>query len=168
METQATSIFIVDDNKLTVLSLKKHLEKMFGSGVHISSFYEGESCLEKIDEHTDIVILDYFLDGENKKAKNGVEILKSIKQINPKTEVIMLSSNEETSVAIESFRSGAADYIVKGDNAANRLSSLVNRIITQPLRMMVKEYGVTKFLTLFFLIFLSMGAVVLCLIKVLS
>jgi two-component system OmpR family response regulator len=167
METQRTNIFIVDDNKLMVLSLKHYLEKKFGAGVNVSIFYEGESCLEKINKQTDIVILDYFLDGENKNAKNGLEILKSIKEINPQTEVILFSSNEGIAIAIEAFRAGATDYVVKGDKAWDKITSLVNKIITEPLRMMVREYGVAKFLTVFLFVFLSMGAAVYCTMKLL-
>ena len=131
MEARRTNIFIVDDNKLMVMALKQYLQKRFGESVNISTFFDGESCLQKVDEHTHIVILDYYLDGENKTAKNGIEVLKSIKEINPKTEVIMLSSNEDISVAIESFRTGATDYVVKGDKAWEKLIALVSKTITE-------------------------------------
>ncbi len=161
METQKLNIFIVDDNKLMDMSLKQYLEKRFGSNINVSVFYDGESCLEKVDKSTNIVILDYFLDSVNKYAKNGLEILRSIKKINPKTEVIMLSSNENIGVAIESFREGASDYIVKDNNAFPKLLSL----ILEPIRMMVKEFGVPKFLVIFLLVFLTMGALVFWIMK---
>src|SRR4051812_4884795 len=112
-QTQKLNIFIVDDNKLMDILLKQYLERKFGPNINISVFYDGESCLAKVDKNTNIVILDYFLDSINKYAKNGLEILRSIKKINPKTEVIMLSSNEDKSLANESFREGATEYIVK-------------------------------------------------------
>lgn len=157
METQKLNIFIVDDNKLMDMSLKQYLENRFGSTVNVSVFYDGESCLEKLDKSTNVVILDYFLDGVNKYAKNGLEILRSIKKINPKTEVIMLSSNENIGVAIESFREGASDYIVKDNNAFSKLLAL----IIEPIKKMVEEFGVPKFLIIFLLVFVGMGAVVL-------
>ncbi len=168
METQGTNIFIVDDNKLIGLSLKHYLEKRFGRTVNVSVFYEGESCLRKINEKTDIVILDYFLDGIKKNAKNGVEILKSIKKINSRTEVIMFTSNEKMGTAIEALRAGATDYVIKGDRAINKLLSVVNKIITEPIRLMVREYGVVKFLIIFFLVFATMAVVVTWVIRLLS
>ena len=168
MTTAKLNIFIVDDNKLLVISLKKYLENRFGSGINISTFYDGESCLASINENTHIVILDYFLDSENRNAKNGVEILKEIKKRNPKIEVIMLSRNEDVAVAIESFRSGAADYVVKGDNSLDKIISLINRTITEPIRNMVREFGVPKFLFFFFLVFIGMAAFVFWILKVLS
>ena len=72
METQRLNIFIVDDNKLMDISLKQYLKKRFGNSITISIFYDGESCLEKIDNNTNVVILDYFLDSENENAKKDI------------------------------------------------------------------------------------------------
>lgn len=150
----------MDDNKLLVISLKKYLENKFGSDVNISTFYDGESCLESINESTHIVILDYFLDGENRNAKNGIEILKEIKKHNAQTKVIMLSRNEDVAVAVESYREGASEFVIKGDNSLDKLISLINRTITEPIRIMVREFGVPKFLTLFLFVFIGMATVI--------
>jgi DNA-binding NtrC family response regulator len=160
MKNPKTNIFIVDDNKLLVISLKKYLENRFGSDVNISTFYDGESCLENINENTHIVILDYFLNNDNSNAKDGIEILKEIKKHNAKTNVIMLSRNEDVAVAVESFREGASEFVIKGDNSLNKLISLINRTITEPVRIMVREFGVSKFLTLFLFVFIGMATVI--------
>ncbi|MCE3278520.1 MAG: hypothetical protein K0S44_711 [Bacteroidetes bacterium] len=155
METQGLNLFIVDDNKLMVTDLKHYLQNKFGQSVRVSTFNDGKSCLEKVDKETNIVILDYFMEGEN-----GLEVLKSIKSINPKTEVIMLSSNEDIGLAIESFRNGAKDYIVKGSGSWSKLSKLLTMIITEPIRLMVREFGVSKFMATFLLTFTTMGIIV--------
>lgn len=155
MKTQGINLFIVDDNKLMVADLKNYLNDKFGASVKISSFYDGESCLEKVNKETDVVILDYCLEG-----KNGIEILKSIKEINSKTEVIMLSGNENMALAIESFRMGATDYVVKGRGSWKRITGLLYNIITEPIRILVREFGVSKFMAIFLLTFVTMGVVV--------
>ena len=165
MATPGLNIFIVDDNKLTVVALKQYLENRLGANVNISAYYDGESCLDKVDKNTHIVILDYFLDGENKNAKNGLEILKAVKKINPKTKVIMFSSNEDIVVAIESFRHGATDYVIKDDKAWDKLISLIHRHITEPVRIMVREFGVPKFLVLFLFVFIGMATIIYCVLK---
>lgn len=165
MLPQKTNIFIVDNNKLLALSLKKYLINRFDGSINISTFYNGENCLENLDENTNIVIIDYFLDAKEKNAANGIGILKIIKERNPKTEVIMLSRNEDIAVAIEAFRSGATDYVLKGVNAYDRLIALVNTAITEPIRIMVREFGVPKFLMLFLLVFIGMATVVLWVLK---
>jgi DNA-binding NtrC family response regulator len=155
METQGTNLFIVDDNRLMVTTLEIYLKTRFGVSLKISTFTDGESCLEKVDKETHIVILDYFL-----KGKNGLEVLKSIKAINPKTEVIMLSNNEDIGTAIDTFRAGANDYVVKGNDAWKKISRRVYKIITEPIRIMVREFGVSKFTAIFLLTFITMGVVV--------
>ena len=165
MTNPKLNIFIVDDNKLLVISLKKYLEDRFASSINISTFYDGESCLENINKNTNIVILDYFLDGGNRNAKNGVEILKEIKNNNAQTEVVMLSRNEDVAVAIESYCAGASEYLIKGDNSMDKIISMVNKIITEPIRMMVREFGVPKFLTLFLFVFIGMATFIFWVMK---
>lgn len=157
METHTTNIFIVDDNNLVLTSLKQSLEDKFQSSIQVSTFIDGESCLEKVNQVTHIVILDYFLDGEN-----GLEILKKIKEKNPETEVIMFSSNEDVLLAIETFREGAKDYVIKGEGSLQRLSKIIQHIILAPVRLLVKEFGVSKYMAIFLLTFISMGLVVAC------
>lgn len=155
MKTQGLNLFIVDDNSLVLSALRNYLDNRFGKDLNITTFLSGENALKKIDKDTDIVILDYHL-----KNENGNEVLKSIKRINSKTEVIMLTSNEEVGVAIESFRIGASDYVIKGKSALKSISLLVNDIITYPIRIMVREFGISKFLAIFLLTFISVGIVV--------
>lgn len=155
MDRQGLNLFIVDDDELLTTDLKYYLQNRFGVSLRISTFIDGESCLAKIDKFTHIVILDHFLNG-----KNGLEVLKLIKEINPKTEVIMLSGNENMALAIETFRAGATDYVVKGQGALKKISKVVNYIITEPIRLIVREFGVSKYVAIFLLTFVLMGIVV--------
>ncbi len=150
------NLFIVDDNKLLVADLRNYLQNRFGVSLNITTFNDGESCLKKVDKETQIVILDYFMEG-----KNGLDTLKCIKEINPETEVIMLSYNEDVALAIESFRSGAKDYVIKGQGAWRKITKLVNLIITEPIMLIVREFGVSKFMAIFLLTFVTLGTVVL-------
>lgn len=155
MKNHVINLYIVDDDVLSSTLLKHHLNDKFGTAINISTFINGKSALEKVDKYTSIVILDYNLEGEN-----GNEVLKSIKKINSKTEVIMLTSNEDVTIAIESFRKGASDYVIKGDKASKKITHLVYDILAYPIRFIVREFGVSKFLAIFLLTFVIMGVVV--------
>ncbi len=163
MEMQGTNLFIVDDNKLLVATLSQYLQNRFGPSMHITTFNSGESCLEKIDEKTDIVILDYQMEG-----KNGLEVLKSIKAVNSKTEVIMLSSNEDMALSIESFKSGAKDYVIKGTGSWKKVGKLVNHVVTAPIRLMVKEFSISKQLAILLTAFIVIGIVVFCALQMMK
>jgi two-component system OmpR family response regulator len=160
MEAQGLNLYIVDDNISMVTALKQYLQNRFGNGVKISTFYSGDSCLKRINKDTDIVVLDYYMDG-----KNGLETLKSIKEINPETEVIMLSSNEDIGMAIESYKEGASEYIVKGPTAWKRLSDVINNVVTAPIRFLEREFGVSKFTAIFLMTFITIGIVVVTVLK---
>ena len=157
------NLFIVDDNKLVVSDLKNYLIQRFGLNLNISTFYDGESCLKNVDKDTNIVILDYDLNG-----KNGLEVLKEIKTKNPKTEVIMFSSNEDIATAIQSFRGGAKDYVVKGQGSWKKITKLVYTIITEPIRIIVREFKVSKYMAVFLLTFVIMGLIVLFTLRAMS
>src|ERR1043165_363362 len=149
MEAQGLNLYIVDDNISMVTALKQYLHNRFGDGLKISTFYNRDSCLKKVNKDTDIVVLDYYMEG-----RNGMDTLKSIKEINPNTEVIMLSSNEDIGMAIQSYREGASEYIVKGPTAWQRLADAINHVFTAPIRMLVREFGVSKFTAIFLMTFI--------------
>jgi DNA-binding NtrC family response regulator len=156
MENNVTNIFIIDNDNSSSNLLKQHLNEKFGATINISTFSSGQSALEKLDKYTSIVILDYDLKGEN-----GNDVLKSIKKNNPKTEVIMLSSNDDITIAIESFRKGAIDYVIKGEKAEKKITHIVYDIIAYPIRYIVREFGVSKFLAILILTFVIMGVIVI-------
>lgn len=155
MKTTPLNLFIVDDDKFMVAALKLFLQNRFQKDINVFTFYDGESCLDCVNKETDIVILDYNMTG-----KNGLDVLKSIKNINPKTEVIMLSGNEDMATAISLFRAGASDYVLKGEGSWKKLSKLVYQIVTAPIRIVVKEFGVSKFMAIFMFTFVLMGLLV--------
>jgi signal transduction histidine kinase len=69
----------------------------------------GEVGVEKIrQEPFDLVVTDMMMPGIS-----GVEVLKQIKQIQPKTEVIMATGFATLETAVESMKLGAYDYISK-------------------------------------------------------
>jgi two-component system OmpR family response regulator len=155
MKTQGMNLFIVDDNKLVVADLRNYLQDKFGVGLRISTFNDGESCLRKVNGETQVVILDYYMRG-----KNGLETLKSIKKINPNTHVIMLSQNADVALAIETLREGAKDFVIKGQDSWKRITKLVNHMITEPIRLIIREFGVSKYVAIFFFTFAILATTV--------
>ena len=139
MKKLKTIIYIVDDDQLMAISLKQFLEIRFGDSVRIEIFNDGESCLKEMHNRVDVVILDYFM-----KNENGLDILKSIKAINPKIEVIMLTSNEDMVIAIESLRAGAKEYIAKGSNSESKVMQMINYIIMSRLKFQISKFSKLK------------------------
>ena len=155
METNRINLFIVDENVIMVNNLKHYLQSKFGPEFSITNFNDGESCLREINSDTHIVIMDY-----SPKRSGGLDILKKIKVLNPKTEVIMLSVDEDIAMAIKLVRNGATGYIVKGKGSLKKIKDKIYHILTGPIRILVRELGVSKFMAAFLTTFIVMGIVV--------
>jgi DNA-binding NarL/FixJ family response regulator len=153
MEDQ--KLYILEDNIISATALKRFLNLKFGENLEITTFIDGASLLAEVDANTAIVIIDYDLKGEQSD-----KLLIAIKNINPKTEVIILSNNEDIGLAIETFRSGANSIVMKGQHTNRILASRIYKIITYPAELLVSTLGINKMLALFILCVVYIGIVV--------
>ncbi len=156
MKTESLNLFIVDDNLSATERLKEYLLKRFGEGIKILTFQDRKSCLEKVDDYTNIVVLNHQLIGEN-----SAEMVKSIKGVNPDTEVIVQSEEEDIGTAIDSYRAGAKGLVIKGKGSERRVAKLIVRIFTAPIRIIERELGLSERIAVFIMSFLTIGAIVL-------
>ncbi|HSY60980.1 MAG TPA: response regulator, partial [Cytophaga sp.] len=92
-----------------------------------------------------VIFLDYNLNSTNNKAKDGLSILKEIKRLQPKIEVVMFSGQEKIEVAVNSVTHGAFDYIVKSESAFLRSENVVKNILKR--HTLLKENKFYKKLT---------------------
>ncbi len=124
MSNSRKKIFIVDDEPLLTEMLEDYLQSR-DSALDIRSFSTGEKCLNSLDENPDVVVLDYYLNSKEKEAANGIDILKSLKQINKALPVVMLSSQKSFSTAAKTIGYGAIHYVVKGQDAFDEIYKLI-------------------------------------------
>lgn len=119
-------IFLVDDEPIQNEMLKDYLNERFV--YEIKTFDNGEEMLQNMHMNPEIVVLDYHLSAHRADAKNGVEILKALKDKHPEVQVIMLSGQDKIDVAIDSMKYGAYDYVVKGETAFSRTENILNNV----------------------------------------
>jgi DNA-binding NtrC family response regulator len=104
-ESQAKRILIVDDEPLITEVLSEH----FKGDYEVETALNGTDALTAIvRQRPDIVLLDI-----NMPRMNGVEVLRDIKQIDETIAVIMVTANEQISLAAEALKSGAFGYVPK-------------------------------------------------------
>jgi len=115
-------VFIVDDEP-SILTLLNHWVKNQWN-YKVKTFERGYDMLENLSDNPDLVLLDIML-----PDINGTEVLKQIKQTNPKLPVIMLSAQGSIDVALESIKIGAYDYFPKPIDK-NRLEPAIKNAIT--------------------------------------
>ena len=74
----------------------------------------------------DIVILDYNLNSVQKDAANGMKIMEAIKKLNRDIPVILFSSQDAYSVALQSISKGATQYVIKDEEAFDKIVAICN------------------------------------------
>jgi DNA-binding NtrC family response regulator len=128
-------LFLVDDDAVYLKLLE--IELLNNADFTIETFATGELCMENLSHNPDVIILDYHLDGIDKNAMNGIEILDRIKAFNPDIPVVMLSSQDKIEVAVNCMHHRAFDYVVKSETAFLRLQKIITTIFSY--RKMQKE-----------------------------
>lgn len=123
----AKNIFIVDDDNFFGQMLKEHLNKK--GGRNVSVFLTGEDCLNNLDEGPNLVILDYNLDSVVKYAANGLKILQLIREKNQLLPVIMLSNQDQYSIALQTIQHGALQYVIKDEDAFENVDRILEDIL---------------------------------------
>jgi two-component system OmpR family response regulator len=120
-------IFIVDDDVMLAAMLADHLRSSFPHSIQV--FHTGEECLAELDEHPDLVILDYHLNNVVKDAADGLRILEKIKKLDRHVHVIMLSSQTQYGVALQTVQKGAEQYVMKGKDQFDQIDRIVKEML---------------------------------------
>ena len=118
-----TSILIVDDDAMVREMLAEILK---GEGYTVSSAEDGKTALEKISgpSHFDVLISDM-----NMPRMGGMELIKNVRQQGDETPIIVLTSSNETTTAIEAIKLGAWDYLLKDENIPDTVLFAIDHIL---------------------------------------
>ena len=118
------TIYLIEDNPTWVATLKSKLASL---GYEVVSFSAGETFLKKLHSeglNPNIVIIDYHLEGKY----TGLDVLKELKTLHPNAFAIMFSGQESLEIALQTLDNGAYDYIVKDEDAVERLRIILENI----------------------------------------
>lgn len=101
-------ILLADDHEI----VRKGIKALVESGGDMLVVAEASTASEALilfKEHgPDLVILDLSMPG-----RNGLEVVKEIKKIQPDVPVIILSMHPEDQYAVRAFKAGASGYMTK-------------------------------------------------------
>lgn len=157
-------LFLVDDEPIQNEMLKDYLNERFLYDVKI--FDNGEEALQHMSLNPEIVVLDYHLSAHKPDAKNGVEILRQIKDGYPATQVIVLSGQDKIDVAVDTMKYGAYDYVVKGESAFSRIENVINNASElHKMRTINKGYRNTILMLSIVIALITLGAIYFILVK---
>jgi DNA-binding NtrC family response regulator len=116
-------IDIIEDSSIVAQLLKHELEKEPSYSVEV--FSNGEDYLLK-PRSADLIILDYFLDSDEKEAMNGLAVLKAIRNLKNQVPVVFFSGQNKLRVVIKALKRGATDYVSK--DAENFIDDIVSSV----------------------------------------
>jgi len=114
-------IFIVEDDEWYGEILQYHLS--LNPDYEVTLFKTGKECLANMSLRPDLITLDFSL-----PDLTGDKLFKKIKEINPQLPVIMISSQEDISVAVNLLKMGVSDYLIKDEATKDLLWNSVVRI----------------------------------------
>ena len=115
----AISVSIVEDNELLRGTLGRVVARADGFRC-VSQYADAEAALKNLpNDRPDVVLMDINLPG-----MNGVECVRQLKQVLPKTLVVMLTAYEDTENIFNSLAVGASGYLLKRTKSAELLDAI--------------------------------------------
>ena len=129
-------LLIIEDERALCETIVRSLRRLAYS---VDYCYDGEKALELLSvERYDLVLLDLNLPG-----RDGMAVLRTLRQTDRETRVLILSARSEVEDKVEGLDAGANDYLAKPFHLAEleaRIRSLTLRQFTQ------KETGILEYL----------------------
>jgi response regulator RpfG family c-di-GMP phosphodiesterase len=122
----AETIVVVDDD----IAIRTYLTDVLQhQGYVCESFEDSLSALQRLSEHTQV---DMLLSDIRMPGMNGMELLRTVKVVNPTLPVILLSGVCDFSSAAGAMRAGATDYLLKPAKADDILKLVTKHLDREP------------------------------------
>lgn len=116
---ESITVMIVDDHEMVRRGAAGYLEAQ--EDVHVIAEAEsGEEALELALEHVpDVVLMDLVMPGVD-----GVEATRKLKDLSPRTQIIILTSYHEDEHIFPALQAGAISYLLKDVKAAELVEAI--------------------------------------------
>jgi DNA-binding response OmpR family regulator len=117
-----TRILCVDDEHAIRTLLKSQLEQ---EGYDVDMADDGDVAIEKLGKRPfDVVLLDIRM-----PRVGGIDVLRHVHESGMKSRVIMLTAVDDLTIAMESVKLGASDYLTKPFDTED-LFSAIRRVVS--------------------------------------
>ena len=117
-----TKVLLADDHALVRDGLRHILEGTSGFEV-VGEAYDGPTTIALVRATpADVLVLDLSMPG-----RNGIELVKQIKDELPTLRVLVLTMHAEQQYAVRAFKAGASGYLTK-ESASKELVSALTKI----------------------------------------
>lgn len=107
---KALSILVVDDDPVIRRLLQQRLIKEHYA---VMVAEDGDRAVEVMGDNSfDVVLTDLMMPG----TIGGIEVLEAAKELNPATEVVLITAHSSVDTAVAAMKKGATDYLEKPIN----------------------------------------------------
>jgi NarL family two-component system response regulator LiaR len=121
------TVFIVDDHDVVRKGLRFYLDAHPDIGI-VGEAGDAQSAVEGVTEHVpDVVLMDLVLPlqpGTEPSDNAGVQATRRIRQISPRTQVVVLTSFAQDALLFSAIKAGALSYLLKDADAATVLHAI--------------------------------------------
>lgn len=118
------TVLIVDDDSFVRTMLGGILEE---NGYLVETAGDGLDALEKYKGGSAV---DLIISDMNMPLMNGLEFVRRLRCFDRDVPVIILTVNNEISLALDTIRSGASDYLLKDENIQDTILIAVKKVMT--------------------------------------
>ena len=117
-------ILIVDDHNIVREGVIRLLKDLLDFPVEFDEAATGQQAIEKISGGTyAMVLLDISMPG-----RDGLDVLKQIRQLQPELPVLILSMYSDEHYAVRALRAGAAGYLAKA-SASQDFKTAIEKVL---------------------------------------
>jgi NarL family two-component system response regulator LiaR len=115
------TILIVDDHEVVRKGVRGYLDTLSEFDV-VAEAQSGEQAIDLAQKHVpDVILMDLVLPG-----MDGVETTRIIKNISPRTQIVVLTSYHDDALVFPALKAGAISYILK-DMKMDKLAEAVRK-----------------------------------------
>ncbi|MBF0452717.1 MAG: response regulator [Candidatus Magnetomorum sp.] len=123
MIKELTNILVIDDDPFVTDMLKAILES---EDYSVETVHCGTEAIKFIKKNRNVQLI---LSDMNMPDINGLELIPMLKAENADIPIMILTGNNEISIAIKAMQSGASDYLLKDENIQETVVVAVKRML---------------------------------------
>jgi NarL family two-component system response regulator LiaR len=126
-DCKQTTVFIVDDHDVVRKGLRFYLEARPEIEI-LGEAGDAQTAVEAVAEHVpDVILMDLVLPlqpGAEPSDQGGVQATRQIRQISPRTQIVVLTSFAQDELIFAAIKAGALSYLLKDADAETVLEAI--------------------------------------------
>lgn len=123
-------VYVIDDSIIFRQLLKERLGHI--ENLEVKTFSSAEECFKKGQEHPNLVLLDFYLNGDNKNNMNSHEVIAVFEELEYPPKVVLVSSETNHALLEEYKDYRNIDFIIKSDLAKGNFSDRIKKQLVLP------------------------------------